>query len=48
MVDERVPGHGEDLERMQRDRILIDADEETRKRLLLQIFTENVIGPIFF
>jgi 4-hydroxyphenylpyruvate dioxygenase len=48
MVDERVPNHGEDLERMQRDGILIDADEETRKRLLLQIFTENVIGPIFF
>jgi len=48
MVDERIPGHGEDLERMRRDRILIDADPETHRRLLLQIFTENVIGPIFF
>lgn len=48
MVETRIPGHGEDLERMRRDRILIDADPETRRRLLLQIFTENVIGPIFF
>jgi 4-hydroxyphenylpyruvate dioxygenase len=48
MVDERIPGHGEDLERMRRDRILIDADPETKRRLLLQIFTANVIGPIFF
>lgn len=48
MVPERVPGHGQDLARMQRDRILIDADAETKRRLLLQIFTENVIGPIFF
>jgi 4-hydroxyphenylpyruvate dioxygenase len=33
---------------MKKDRILIDADEETRSQLLLQIFTENCIGPIFF
>ncbi|MDW8478823.1 MAG: 4-hydroxyphenylpyruvate dioxygenase [Xanthomonadales bacterium] len=48
MVDERIPGHGEDLERLRRNRILIDADPETKKKLLLQIFTQNVIGPIFF
>lgn len=48
MIPERVPEHGQDLERMQRNRILIDADTETRRQLLLQIFTENVIGPIFF
>ncbi|HET7307288.1 MAG TPA: 4-hydroxyphenylpyruvate dioxygenase [Gammaproteobacteria bacterium] len=48
MIDERVPGHGEDLERMHKNRILIDADEETHRQLLLQIFTENCIGPIFF
>jgi 4-hydroxyphenylpyruvate dioxygenase len=48
MIEERVPNHGEDLERMKKDRILIDADEETRSQLLLQIFTENCIGPIFF
>ncbi|HET7675266.1 MAG TPA: 4-hydroxyphenylpyruvate dioxygenase [Gammaproteobacteria bacterium] len=48
MIGERVPGHSEDVERMRRNRILIDADEETHKQLLLQIFTENCIGPIFF
>ncbi len=48
MVDERVPNHGEDLERMKRNRILIDADLETKKQLLLQIFTQTNIGPIFF
>jgi 4-hydroxyphenylpyruvate dioxygenase len=46
LVDERVPGHGEDLERLRRNRILIDGDIE-RDGLLLQIFTENMFGPIF-
>lgn len=45
-VDERLPGHGEDLERLRRNRILIDG--EPKGGLLLQIFTETVIGPIFF
>jgi 4-hydroxyphenylpyruvate dioxygenase len=44
----RVPGHGEDLKRLQRDRILIDGAPEAGQGLLLQIFTETVIGPIFF
>ncbi|MCG8434442.1 MAG: 4-hydroxyphenylpyruvate dioxygenase [Gammaproteobacteria bacterium] len=48
MVPERIPEHGEDLPRMQENRILIDADPETKKQLLLQIFTQNCIGPIFF
>jgi 4-hydroxyphenylpyruvate dioxygenase len=48
MVDERVPGHGEDLARMAENRILIDADPATRKQILLQIFTQTCIGPIFF
>jgi 4-hydroxyphenylpyruvate dioxygenase len=48
MVDERVPDHGEDLKRMQKNKLLIDADPETKKRLLLQIFTKTVIGPLFF
>ncbi len=48
MVDERLPGHGEDLARMGTNRILIDGDPETKKRLLLQIFTQTNIGPIFF
>ena len=48
MVDERLPGHGEDVERMSANRILIDGDPETKKQLLLQIFTQTNIGPIFF
>ena len=47
LVDKRVPGHGEDLERLRKNRILIDGDVE-RDGLLLQIFTENLFGPIFF
>jgi 4-hydroxyphenylpyruvate dioxygenase len=48
VIDRRVPKHNEDLERMRRNRILIDADEETGEKLLLQIFTQTNIGPIFF
>jgi 4-hydroxyphenylpyruvate dioxygenase len=47
LVDKRVPGHGEDLDRLKKNRILIDGavgDEG----ILLQIFTENLFGPIFF
>src|ERR1700737_3913163 len=47
-VAARLPGHGEDLARLQRDRILIDGAPAAGKGLLLQIFTETVIGPIFF
>jgi 4-hydroxyphenylpyruvate dioxygenase len=46
-VDKRVPGHGEDLERLRKNRILIDGDVGD-EGLLLQIFTENMFGPIFF
>jgi 4-hydroxyphenylpyruvate dioxygenase len=47
LVDKRVPGHGEDLERLKKNRILIDGDVE-KEGILLQIFTENLFGPIFF
>ncbi|NTX55117.1 4-hydroxyphenylpyruvate dioxygenase [Myxococcus sp. CA039A] len=46
LVDSRVPNHGEDLERMRKNRILIDGNQQ--EGLLLQIFTENLFGPIFF
>jgi len=45
-IDNRLKGHGEDVERMKRDRILIDGGQD--QGLLLQIFTQNAIGPIFF
>ena len=48
VIDQRIPDHGEDVERLRRNRILIDADPETGRRKLLQIFTQNAIGPIFF
>src|SRR5690349_19743571 len=47
-VDARLPGHGEDLDRLKRDRILIDGAPSQGQGLLLQIFTDTVIGPIFF
>ncbi|MCP3141037.1 4-hydroxyphenylpyruvate dioxygenase [Pyxidicoccus xibeiensis] len=46
LVDKRIPNHGEDLARMRKNRILIDGNEQ--EGLLLQIFTENLFGPIFF
>jgi 4-hydroxyphenylpyruvate dioxygenase len=48
VIDQRIPNHGEDLERLRRNQILIDADPETGTRKLLQIFTQNAVGPIFF
>ena len=47
LVDKRVPNHGHDLERLRRNRILIDGNVG-EEGLLLQIFTENMFGPIFF
>ncbi len=48
VIDQRVPDHGEDVARLARNKILIDADPETKQRKLLQIFTQNAFGPIFF
>ena len=47
-IDERVAGHGEDIAEMKKLRILIDGAPTKGQGLLLQIFTQNVIGPIFF
>jgi 4-hydroxyphenylpyruvate dioxygenase len=49
--DERVPGHGEPLERMRKHGILIDGEgvlDGGETKVLLQIFSQTVIGPIFF
>ena len=48
---ERVVGHGEPIERMKRHGILIDGEgvvDGGETRILLQIFSKTVIGPIFF
>lgn len=47
-VNERVAAHGEQLEELARRRILIDGNPGKGEGVLLQIFTQNVIGPIFF
>ncbi|MEO0996567.1 MAG: 4-hydroxyphenylpyruvate dioxygenase [Pseudomonadota bacterium] len=48
LIDERLPGHGEPVEELRKRRILIDGAPTEGQGLLLQIFTGNVIGPIFF
>jgi 4-hydroxyphenylpyruvate dioxygenase len=45
-INARLPGHGEDLERLRENHILIDG--QPGGGLLLQIFTKTVIGPVFF
>ncbi len=47
-VNARVAGHGENLEDLKARRILIDGAPTEGQGLLLQIFTQNVIGPCFF
>jgi 4-hydroxyphenylpyruvate dioxygenase len=47
-LDARVPGHGESVQRLRADRILLDGAPTEGQGLLLQIFTQNMIGPIFF
>jgi 4-hydroxyphenylpyruvate dioxygenase len=47
-IDERLPGHGEDLARLRDNRILIDGAPARGEGLLLQIFTRDAVGPIFF
>ena len=46
LIDKRLPHHGEDVERMRKNRILIDGSDE--EGMLLQIFTQDTFGPIFF
>ncbi len=46
LLERRLPGHREDTPRLYQNRILLDGAPDGG--LLLQIFTENQIGPIFF
>ena len=49
MLPERLPGHGEPADELQKRGILLDGTtEDGHPRLLLQIFSEKAIGPIFF
>lgn len=48
LLEKRLSNHGEDTARMQKNKILIDGGEAQGGGYLLQIFTNTVIGPIFF
>jgi len=49
MLDGRLPGHGEDVNALQTRGILLDGTTEGGEpRLLLQIFAEAQVGPVFF
>lgn len=49
MLDGRLPGHGEDVNALQTRGILLDGTTDGGEpRLLLQIFAEAQVGPVFF
>jgi 4-hydroxyphenylpyruvate dioxygenase len=49
MLEERLPGHGEPTEELQTRGILLDGTTEGGEpRLLLQIFSDTLLGPVFF
>jgi 4-hydroxyphenylpyruvate dioxygenase len=49
MLAERLPGHGEDVASLQSRGILLDGTTDGgQQRLLLQIFSGTLLGPVFF
>jgi 4-hydroxyphenylpyruvate dioxygenase len=49
MLDERLPGHGVAVGDLKARGILVDGTTAgATPRLLLQIFSETVLGPVFF
>jgi 4-hydroxyphenylpyruvate dioxygenase len=53
MLEERLPGHGQDIAELRTRGILLDGSTNTertgaRPRLLLQIFSQTLLGPVFF
>jgi len=49
MLQERLPGHGEPVAQLQQRGILLDGSTHGGdRRLLLQIFSETLLGPVFF
>ncbi len=49
MLEERLPGHGEPVAELQARGILLDGSTAGGdKRLLLQIFSQPLLGPVFF
>lgn len=48
MLQDRIPWHTEPVKELQNEKILIDGEQEAKEGLLLQIFTQNIFGPVFF
>jgi 4-hydroxyphenylpyruvate dioxygenase len=49
MLEGRIPGHGQDVEALKARGLLVDGTTEGgQQRLLLQIFSETQLGPVFF
>ena len=49
MLADRLPGHGQSVDELKSRGILLDGTtDEEAPRLLLQIFSQNAVGPIFF
>lgn len=49
MLEERLPGHGQPVGELKTRGILVDGSTQGgRPRLLLQIFSQTVLGPVFF
>ncbi len=48
-IDNRLPGHGENIDALRNGAILIDGETTSPPpKLLLQIFTMPMLGPVFF
>ena len=48
-LDTRLPGHGQPVDQLKARGILVDGTTaDGRPRLLLQIFSKTVLGPVFF
>ncbi|KGJ98083.1 4-hydroxyphenylpyruvate dioxygenase [Thalassotalea sp. ND16A] len=49
MLEDRLPGHGEPIDQLQPRGILVDGTTgDGKPRLLLQIFSDTLLGPVFF
>jgi len=49
MLEERLPGHGEPVPELRKRGILLDGSTQPGDcRILLQIFSQPVVGPVFF
>jgi len=48
LIETRLPNHGEPMDQLKKLRILIDGTTQSERKLLLQIFTKNMLGPVFF